>query len=194
MLGSAPQSISEFYYLIGMSTDYSITNTAASTIELDVYEWVARKDFEYTSATTAMSDFVNNQAFQEAIMPGAAGRIQSSDLGFVPTDANGAMRKILILSKQRFYIASGNTVSFVKRHKYRRPIKFGSTDFAMAYSASAATSFEAKRGVTRGLILCYRGTPNATNGSSAASIAWNAQTRYTMKQIDYNENKSAINY
>ncbi len=179
-----PAGIAKDWYLTGMSTDYTITNYGDNTVELDVYEFVYRKDIEYENAVCSTDQFIREANDEEGLLPGAGSKIATTSLGFVPTDANKAMRSILIKSKQRFYIGAGNVISFTKRTKFFRPVKYVSTDFKERGNASFDNILTAKAGVTRGLLCILKGVPTATQSADPSTVAYNAQTRYTVKQVD----------
>ena len=198
LTNATPNIASKKYFLTGMSTDYTITNTSASDIaEVDVYEWVARKDFDYNELNPAycsISNYLEKETSSESKMPGATTAMAFNQLGWVPTDANSAMRNMLILSKQRYYIGPGQAASFVRRHKFKSPVVYGPSDFNIVTQADQVDTFLCRKGITRGIILVYKGLPGAVNAAAAVSIAANAQTRYTMKMLDYEDNKNAINF
>lgn len=186
-----PTDIAKDWYLTGMSTDYTVANTSEVTMELDVYEFVYRKELTYESNVLTTAQFINEKNDEESKLPGATNKLVVTNLGWVPTDANVAMRYILIKSKQRFYLGAGNAVSFTKRTRYRKPVKYNGSDFEMSQNAANGDIFIARPGVTRGIIMVGRGLPNTSGAATATTFAWNAQTRYTVKQVDREDDKHA---
>ena len=195
---AVPEDQAKNWYLTGFSTDYTITNTTTlesiNTMELDVYEFMFRKDLTFKDASLSVGRMLQVANGEEVQLPGAVAKPLITSLGWVPTDANQAMRQIVILSKQRYYIASNNSVSFVKRHKFKHPVKYNSKDFEIQQQTDAANTFLAKAGVTRGIICVFRGLPNPSSAGEAVTIAYNAQTRYTMKELDDEASGAALNY
>lgn len=196
MLNSEPHNSAQDFYLMGMSTDYTIKNGSTENVEIDVYEYVIRKDLEFQigAATTSLIDFINNAQGDETKLPGATNAMSSSNLGWVPTDANKAMRYIVIKTKQRFYIGPEQAISFTKRTKFFRPVKYTAQDFDNAVNGESANIITAKAGVTRGIIIVSRGLPDDGVASAASTLYYNAQTRYTMKQVDTNPDRSAVGF
>lgn len=190
-----PVSVAKDWYLLGMSTDYTLTNVSTGSIECDVYEFVIRKDFSWKDTShISVYSFWKDILQEESKLPGATLAMSVNDLGVVPTDANKAMRNILIKSKQRFYIGVGNAVSFTKRTRFRRPVKYTSADFDISSSTGNIDVLQAKAGVTRGIFVIYKGLPTVANACGAATVAMANQTRYTIKQIDREDDKNAINF
>ncbi len=187
-----PAGIAKDWYLTGMSTDYTLRNTSASeSMELDVYEFVYRKDLEYQNANITTTSMIIEANDEEVLLPGATTKIVATELGWVPTDANKAMRSILIKSKQRFYISAGNAISFTKRTRFFRPVKYVSTDFKIRGADNQVDMFTSKAGVTRGIICVMKGLPTNSLASAQVTLAYNAQTRYTIKQVDRESDKHA---
>ncbi len=190
--GADPSDIAKDWYLTGLSTDYTLSNThATNPCELDVYEFVYRKDLQYQNANVTTASMIIEANDEESKLAGATSKLAIDDLGWVPTDANKAMRSILIKSKQRFYIAKGNAISFTKRTKFFRPVKYVSTDFKIRGSDNQADMYTAKAGVTRGIIVIAKGLPTQSLHSAAVDISYNAQSRYTVKQVDRDDDKHA---
>lgn len=133
LLNADPALTSKEWYLIGLSMDYTIANThATTTAEVDIYEFQFRKDHEedlLTSGNVRVSQYLENAIDQESKLPGATSKMSVTSLGYVPTDSNEAMKNILIKSKQRFYISPGQAISFTRRSRYRKPVKYQSDDF-----------------------------------------------------------------
>ena len=180
------------FYLTGMSTDYTIVNTGAGIAEIDVYDFVFRKDHLTDEADncSGVSSFLVNELGDESKLPGAAASMAATDLGYVPTDSNNAMKYIIIKSKQRFYVGNGQAFSFTKRIRFNTPIKLQGEDFASP-TVGANAWIKAKRGVTRGIIMIYKGLPDATNPAAVSSLSFNAQTRYRGKYLNLEYNKNA---
>ena len=183
-------------YLHSITTDYTISNLSANLAEVDIYEFVFRKDWSFNNSATGkpLQNELTASAENEEKMPGATSKIEYEDLGWTPFDSNNMLKYIIIQSKQRFYIGAGNTISFTKRTNYRKPKKYVGMDFDAYVESSSGdilpTQYKASRGVTRGIICVYRGTPGVT-AANAVQLGWNAQTRYNVKFIEPNQNYNA---
>lgn len=177
------------WYLTGLSTDYTLVNDSAGIAELDVYEYVYRRKFindDSGNAADQLSEVLN----EESKLPGAATKMATTDLGYVPTDSNEFMRFIVIKSKQRFYLGPGQATSLTKRVKYSKPKLVSSEDLNIANQGSTSIALP---GVTRGIICIARGLPSATNsGCDPVTIRFNAQARYRCKYINQDPNANAI--
>ena len=191
-----PKTSSFRMYLYGMSTDYTISNVSVSDIvEMDVYEYVFRKDTEAAFGIDEVSikKWLADTQLAESVMPGASNGILQTDLGWVPTDCNTAMKNIVIQSKQRFYIGPGQACSFTKSINYKNPRVFTGTDFQRSEALGIADGvFQAISGVTRGILIVYKGLPSTTDASKPSQIAINAQTRYRVKRLDNEQNEMAL--
>ena len=158
-----PEDTSLKWYLTGISTDYTIVNaTAGGTVELDVYEWVCRKDFNM-QGETSVDDFLAVKLDEESLLPGGNNKMGTNSLGYVPTDSNEAMRYIVIKSKQRFYLGQNQAISFTRRIKYFKPKLIMSDD--LNHAAPSDGGF-LKAGVSRGILVVQKGLPSATNTAS----------------------------
>ncbi len=193
-LNADPNLTSLDWYVTGLTYDITISNSTALdtpanavAVELDVYEYVFRKDYNVDQISIA-NELVESLG-KETQMPGALNRMDFDDVGVVPTDANQFMRYIIIKSKQRYYIPIGDSVSFVKRINYKRPYKLTSDDFDELDDSETI----AKSGLTRGLILIQKGTvaQNAVNSIGITELRINVQSRYKFKSIDRNPNANA---
>jgi len=187
-----PENTSLKWFLTGISTDYTIVNaTAGGTVELDVYEWVCRRDCNLKDEVN-LADYLEAVIGEETLLPGTSNRITTQSLGYVPTDSNEAMRYIVIKSKQRFYLGQNQAISFTRRVKFFRPKVISSED--LNYANSGAVSFM-KAGVSRGILVIQKGLPSATNASAdPTTVRFNAQTRYRCKYINQNPNASGLGY
>lgn len=197
-LNANPVFTSKRFYVTGLSYDISFTNRTADTgnteaiaIELDVYEFVVRKDKQFDAPNIAafMTDSLDN----EQQLPGASAKMASSDLGVTPFDMNQALKYIVIKNKQRYYIPRGETISFVRNVKFKRPVQLTSEDF---FNASLTTSAVTMRsGLTRGLLLVQKGTLTqdlSTNNPGITNLSYNVQARYRFKVIDKDPNQNAV--
>jgi hypothetical protein len=180
------------WYLTGMSTDYTIVNaTAGGTVELDVYEWVCRRDCNL-DAVPNVADWLFAVLGEESLLPGASSKMTTETLGYVPTDSNEGMRYIVIKSKQRFYLGQNQAISFTRRVKFFRPKKISSEDLNHANDNSGSFM---KAGVTRGILVVQKGLPSATNAAAdPTTVRFNAQTRYRCKYINQNPNANAVGF
>lgn len=192
---SSPLESSKHWYVTNLSMDYTFVNKDPSnTMELDIYEFVFRKDYtghiQNIETEKGVSGELKEALLAEAKLPGATAQMAITDLGVVPTDCNAYMKYIIIKSKQRYYLGPGNAASFIKRTKFHRPIKIQSEDFEIVNSSDNTDLLLARAGLTRGIIAIYRGTP-ANSGADAVNLGWNAQARYQFKVIDPNLNSNA---
>ena len=210
MTSASPIADQNKYFLTGMSTDYTLTNIGVGTSEVDVYEFIARRDFTWSqfgresgggATDLSIRKMLEEVTNSETQMPGAGAAMTFGNLGWVPTDANQAMKNIIILSKQRYYIGAGQAVSFVKRTRFKKPVSYDSTNMRMAVDINGLIAgtpetqdfiLKARKGITRGIIVIYRGLPSAASAADAVNIAYNAQTRYSMKFLDMEDNKNAL--
>lgn len=194
-LNADPILTSKAWYITGLSYDITISNnvggatTDGTALELDIYEYVFRKDYNMDQATVA--DELKESLAKETKLPGATLAMDFLKPGSVPTDANQFMRYIIIKSKQRYYIPLGDSISFVKRIRFTRPIKITSE---MLDAAGSVTTGFAKGGLTRGLLLISKGTASVDKTKCIGASSWcaNIQSRYRFKVIDTNANKNAF--
>lgn len=195
-LNSLPETASQRLYITGMSYDITLSNvtpnegTDAQAIELDVYEFVFRKDHE-SDQSGGVAGELGEALTNEQKLPGATTAMTTSLVGYVPFDSNQFMRYIVIRSKQRYYIPRGDSVSFTKNIRFRRPIMVTSEDV----DANNGTYLNrAKSGLTRGLILIQKGTAdyNGTVSVGASNLISNTQCRYKFKVINKDPNQNAV--
>ncbi len=196
-LNAAADSASKSMYVTGLTYDITITNNTgtdvnnANALELDVYEFVARRDKLFTF-TSGIQGMLEDSLGDETLLPGAATKMTSVTPGYTPFDSNQSMKFIIIKSKQRYYIPKGDSVSFVKNVRFSRPIKLISEDFEN--TSANAGDFKLKGGLTRGLILIAKGTSNSSGSLPIGSTTWvsNVQARYRFRVIDNEANKNAV--
>lgn len=187
-----PNFTTKRLYLYGMSTDYTLVNSSASnTAEVDVYEFVARRDHQERLSTPSVANWFGDATAEEDKAPGALTKMSYGNLGWVPTDANTIMRYIIILNKQRYVLSAGQSCSFVRRVNFKRPVMYGIEDWEIAGSSDHNNFISLKRGVTRGIIIIYKGLP-VGSAADAVQISWNAQTRYKVKVLDTEPNTNAL--
>ncbi len=199
-LDASTPAASKDFFVTGLNYDITITNSTGTSdanalaIELDIYEFVFRKNKFYGNAEGVTGLLVNTLA-DETKMPGATLNMLTTDVGYTPFDSNQAMKYIVIQSKQRYYLPRGESVSFIKNIKFSRPIKLISEDFDSASPADG--DWTAKGGLTRGLILVQKGTLSqdlSSQAIGATSLSVNVQCRYKFKVVDTNPNQNAKNY
>lgn len=198
-LNADPTLASKSFHITGMTYDVSLTNgttTAdanAHAMELDVYEFVFRKNHD-TNGAAGVKSLIENELNNEVKMAGSTLAMGVTSLGMTPFDANQAMKYIVIKSKQRYNIGRGQSVSFIKNIKFSRPIKLISSDFSDPVNASG--DWQAFAGVTRGLIFIQKGTASQ-DGLAQVGVSLllgNVQSRYRFKIIDTNANQNALNF
>ncbi len=190
---------SKSFYVTGLNYDITITNRTGSdaptseavACELDIYEFVYRKDKYYNNSEGTVG-LLKEALADEALLPGATNKMLTTDVGYTPFDSNQAMKYIVIKSKQRYYLPRGESVSFIKNIKFNRPIKLIGDDFKDIQTN--AGDFLAKGGLTRGLIFISKGTStqdlvSAVVGSTALGIS--VQCRYKFKVVDNEPNRNA---
>ena len=184
-------TISSKWHITGYTYDVTINNSGSTLAECDVYEWVARKDFRFhPSLPEGMTAAYNDAILDEELLPGGNSRQQLTTLGVTPFDVNNMSRYVLILKKQRFYIASGQAISFTRNVKLKSPIKITSEDFPN--DSIQADEFIQKAGLTRGFVVIIKGTPISGSASQATEVFMNCQSRLVYKVQDPNENQNAV--
>lgn len=192
--GTAVENSSKKMYLTGMTTDYTMTNLSENLAEVDIYEFVFRKDYNIKSGDSGspLSGEFEQVTQSESKLAGASTLMQVQDLGWTPFDSESMLKYIVIQSKQRFYMGAGNTISFTKRVSFKSPIKICGEDFD-GYDPTEGfpTDFKYLRGATRGILVVYRGVPGISSAESV-QLGWNAQSRYKAKVIEPNENFNAF--
>lgn len=189
-LNAHPDEVSYDMYITGLSTDYTLVNISANTMELDVYEYILRGCIkQYFGASGIKSMFLDTEA-NESKLAGATSKMSLTDLGWTPFDSNDALKFVIIKSKQRYYISAGQAISFTKDVKFRKPIKVNSIDFQNTDESSS--DFSPLAYVTRGIMCVFKGLPNATDAASAVNLAYNAQAKYRFKVLQHSSNANAI--
>lgn len=174
------------YYLTSISTDHTFVNDSAGTMELDIYEWVARKDPIYTDASNAIfNNMVTTYMGNQPAIGGAGTVMTQNTLGWTPFDCAMLCRVAIIKSKRRYYISPGQTVSYIKTKKMKKAFKIPmekSDDIV-----STATEDDILRwcpGVTHGVICIYKGVPSATNAcGDSVTLRSCSQCTYKFKKI-----------
>lgn len=196
--GIDPEDYAGRIFLTRMSLDYSIKCRdveGANVMELDVYEFVFRKDCYFAKAGGA-DGWLEEQLGDEANMPGSTVKMTLQTLGVVPFDANSAMSYIVIKSKRRYYISPGQTISFTRRVTFKDGFALYPSDFDN-HGLSVGHPFYSRfrKSVSRGIILVQKGVPANLDGSPLASgLATNIQVRYDFKQLQNGENTNSVGF
>lgn len=190
---SASIAASDFkYYLIGMNIDYTITNDSAGTIELDVYDFRTKKDrrLETVGMLTSYDEGFSDQQLISATI-GNNTKIAYDTIGATPFMNPGFCKTFTVNGKRRFYISPGQTISWTDNVVFKKPYKL---DPALTNQlAGDASHAFVLAGVTRGLLLIYKGVPSSTNAcGDAATIRHCSQTNYRYKLVCSAGNQTEI--
>lgn len=183
VIAADPRNSSSSLYCAGISYDITITNVSGNTSddarasELDIYEFVFRKNLNQDSNDSVAAMYIQGMS-DEALLPGAATKQVVTNLGWTPFDANQVCKYIVIKSKQRFYLPKDDSISFVKDIKFKRPIRIDSSDFG---NSTHSPKFMAMRGLTRGLLIIHKGTPSLVANVGVTNHAVSVQARYRFK-------------
>ncbi len=174
-------------YLISMSIDYTFVNSSAFIMELDVYSWVARRDFNMHPgvAKTLGEYFVDTLASQQVI--GTTGTsLVDTTVGVTPYDSSVFCRNIIILSKQRYYISAGQAISYVDNKRWFKPKRIPMwLSGGISSTAIEGNNTIYAAGITRGVFCVHRGVPSATNNcGDITTLLSCAQVTYKFKVMN----------
>ncbi len=191
-LATFPDTTNFKLYLHGMRADYTYVNSSDSTtMELDIYKWVQRKDLEFSNNLLHnYESWANTELAEQGKLPGASNQQTASNITYTPFQNGALMRNIIILSKQRFYIAPGQAISFVDRHVFKKPKMITGDIFS-----SPANLHHYLPGLTRGILASWRGLPSATNpDGDSATLRESHQATYRFKVLEESKEKNAAGY
>lgn len=183
------------YYLISMAVDYTFVNTGDGVMELDIYEWVARKDpSAFRSTVSTLVDLITDiNAAQDVIGTGGTA-ITATTMGWTPFDTSMLCQYVLIKSKKRYYIGPNQAISYTSNRKFRKPF------LIPMYKSNDITSVETENaelkwvpGITRGVILVLKGVPSLANPcADVVTLRWCAQCTYKFKNISIQKPQSEL--
>ena len=193
VLNAASANASSHIYITGMNYDFTLANVSDKTAELDIYEFVIRKDktFQPTAAFALTSAYVDAND-DEDVLPGASTKIALSDPGATPFDVNQMSKYVLLKSKQRIYLSAGQATSFVRDIKMRRPVKITSEE--LHDTSLGSNEFTVKAGISRGIIMVHKGVPDATDNFPSVEIKGNVQAKLRFKVQEPNQNQNALGF
>lgn len=178
-LADFPSTTNFMLYIHSMTVDYTFVNTGETTVELDIYNVVCRKQLSYVSTDTrSLIGYFESELSEEGKLAGAATKYSMNVLGVTPFQLQGLTHNFVITKKQRFYISPGQAISFVERHVFRKPFKVSGLMF------NEGSDLEANQyipGISRGLCIIQKGVPDDTLPVNQSAVSVSAQANYRFK-------------
>ncbi len=174
-------------YLISMSIDYTFVNSSNFIMELDVYTWVARRDFNlHSGVARTLGEYFDFTLASQTIIGTAGTALLSTTVGVTPYDNSMFCRNIIIMSKQRYYISAGQAISYVVNKKWFKPKRIPMwLSGGIASTATEDTNSIYAAGITRGVFCVHRGVPSATNNcGDITTLLSCAQVNYKFKVMN----------
>lgn len=159
-----------------------------ASIELDIYEVVARKDFADTSLTyTTLTTVLN--AYDDKQIGGSGTGIAIEDRGATPFEFGAAMGRlgVKVLKKTKFFIPNGQTITWQVRDPKRRSITYGELTTQDGFN---------RVGWTKMYFLVYKLVPGLTQGNTVGdlrpSLAVGVTRKYGYKVEGVNEPRERL--
>jgi len=163
--------------------DITFRNTGVTSVELDLYEYMVRKDVPFPR----LIDLIVNSQTDPATITGG-GTLTQDVVGTTPFQINAALKYITILKKTKVFMPSSGTSTY----QIRKPTnKWWSTS-----DVDEKVNHFGKRGWTCGLWLVQKGVPGIDAGtpvrSLASDVTMSITRTYCLKTIDTHEMDTSV--
>ena len=157
---------------VSLDAEWNADPSNTSSITLDIYEIIVRKDISRSTANN-ISDMFYLGIFELDTVPGAGGSLQANQVGVTPFQSKLFCQNIKILSKTRVRMSPGQTCHKELRDPKNRRIMY----------TPATSQLLAKGGWTRGFFWIAEAVTNGTDFSPAFKINY-ADIRTYNVQVD----------
>lgn len=160
--------------------DITFRNLGSTQVELDIYEYVVKKDIKFARMIDMILDA---QTDTQSVTP-VTSTLSHDDVGVTPFQITAALRYITILKKTKVFLAVTDGVA---TYQIRKPANRWWTTSTLNEDS---TTF-AKKGWTCGILCVQKGVPGFTTPNpiraQASNVVMSITRTYTMKTIDNQE-------
>lgn len=159
--------------------DLTCVNTGTTSLEVDLYVMMCRRDVSTAVATTMQQQYVDAFAQQAEIDVGIGGTLLSAtQRGVTPFQNTLFLPYWRVLTKRKYMLSAGGTFTYQTRDPKNR-----------YYSFSFDNGIHAKRGWTRGVLLVFKNVPGAgVNGQINVGVT----RTYAYIQKELSEKRSGL--
>ena len=161
--------------------DMTFTNTGVNAIELDIYQFIVKHDAQFDWIQPLFAD----AAAGTNAIPNTTYDISINQVGVTPFQLPGASFYMRWLSKKKYFIPVGSSITYQTRDAKNRI-------FNTERINDAGTAFIA--GWTRGILWIQKGVPSydpvggVTEGSSATTMSFGCTRTYSYCVNETNPN------
>lgn len=142
--------------------DMTLTNVNTIAVELDVYEFIYRKDDTSANTVTLIDRLLVDS-------PNIGVGLTRATVGWTPFDTPGIGKWIRIMKKTKYFVQAGGQMTYQIRDARNR--YFNTSEFDQG-------TFLAKKFFTRGLLLIAKGIPTATDGAGTVDLSFGVTRSY----------------